>query len=161
MDFHTSVCYPANLAAVQRLFQSEEFFKARAAGSPASVESVHVEALISEIRVTTKARIDAAVIDLPPVAQRFIPSSGIEITITETWNTTDNTGVIQVHADSLPVSMSATCAFIEEEEAVRRDVNGKLKVNVPIIGRKLEQKAVAEVSKIAEHEQEIASQYLV
>lgn len=160
MDFHTSVSYPADLAAVQRLFRNEDFFKARAAGSPASVKSVRVEALVSEIRVTTTAHVDTAVIDLPPVAQRFVPSSGIEVTFTETWNTIDNTGVIKVHADSLPVSMSATCAFIEEGETVRRDVNGKLKVNVPIIGRKLEQKAVAEVSKIAEHEQEVASHYL-
>ncbi|MDO5035120.1 MAG: DUF2505 domain-containing protein [Actinomycetaceae bacterium] len=159
MKFHTSVTYPADLSSVKRMLQDEDFYRRRLEKAPVQVEGVDVRASDGQVQATSSfvARVDE--LEIPAGAKRFLPDSGLQISVVETWNTADNTGKIVFNAKGLPVSMSATCVLIEEGNKVRRDTDGDLTVSVPLLGRKIETAAIGNISKVVELEEEIARRY--
>lgn len=162
MEFHATAKYPAPLDEVLKMLTSEEFQRVRLADLPVKIKSVQINdgPKNSEVTVTTQIHAKPADLNLPSMADKFIPRQGLTVAMTETWNIDSAQSVLTFDTGGLPVKVSATSKLIDEGDAVTRNVEGTVTVSVPIVGRKLEQRAVAEMGEIVRAEESAARKYL-
>lgn len=162
MEFHATAKYPAPLDEVLKMLTSEEFQRVRLADLPVKIKSVQINdgPKKSEVTVTTEIHAKPADLNLPSMADKFIPRQGLTVAMTETWNIDSAQSVLTFDTGGLPVKVSATSKLIDEGDAVTRNVEGTVTVSVPIVGRKLEQRAVAEMGEIVRAEESAARKYL-
>lgn len=162
MEFHATAKYPAPLDEVLKMLTSEEFQRVRLADLPVKIKSVQINdgPKKSEVTVTTEIHAKPADLNLPSMADKFIPRQGLTVAMTETWNIDSSQSVLTFDTGGLPVKVSATSKLIDEGDAVTRNVEGTVTVSVPIVGRKLEQRAVAEMGEIVRAEESAARKYL-
>ncbi|MDI9587755.1 MAG: DUF2505 domain-containing protein [Gleimia sp.] len=162
MEFHATAKYPAPLDEVLKMLTSEEFQRVRLADLPVKIKSVQINdgPKKSEVTVTTEIHAKPADLNLPSMADKFIPRQGLTVAMTETWNIDSAQSVLTFDTGGLPVKVSANSKLIDEGDAVTRNVEGTVTVSVPIVGRKLEQRAVAEMGEIVRAEESAARKYL-
>ncbi len=162
MEFHATAKYPAPLDEVLKMLTSEEFQRVRLADLPVKIKSVQINdgPKNSEVTVTTQIHAKPADLNLPSMADKFIPRQGLTVAMTETWNIDSAQSVLTFDTGGLPVKVSATSKLIDEGDAVTRNVEGTVTVSVPIVGRKLEQRAVTEMGEIVRAEESAARKYL-
>jgi hypothetical protein len=162
VEFHATAKYPAPLDEVLKMLTSEEFQRVRLADLPVKIKSVQINdgPKKSEVTVTTEIHAKPADLNLPSMADKFIPRQGLTVAMTETWNIDSAQSVLTFDTGGLPVKVSANSKLIDEGDAVTRNVEGTVTVSVPIVGRKLEQRAVAEMGEIVRAEESAARKYL-
>lgn len=161
MDFKTSATYPAPIDRVKEMLVSEAFQRERLAEIPVKILSVIVQQTDDgRTEIITNVLAKPKELHLPSAADKFIPRSGINVKLTETWNMDTDDGVITVEMGSLPVSVAATSKLIDEGAACKRTFDGKISVSIPFIGKKLEKTAVEALPQIMEDEEAAAKRYL-
>lgn len=178
MDFHTTAKYPAPLDEVLKMLTSEEFQRVRLADLPVTVKSVVIREVPSnepasngangpasdanpkKVAITTQVHAKPADLNLPSMADKFVPRAGVTVAMTETWNIETAESFLTVDTGSLPVNVAATSKLVEEGGAVTRKVEGSVAVSVPLFGKKLEQSAVEEFGEIIRAEEAAARKYL-
>ena len=152
MDISTHFTVRGDAEAVAELLLSEELAEAR-------MKSLEVD------DYSHKREGDMAVTDcrvgadkLPDVARRFV-KDGIRLTIKARKNGTRVDYACDTHG--LPAQISLTETVSDEGDGLARvDVDGKLKVKVPLVGAKLEKKAAGYIRPVLEKDAKIIEKLL-
>ncbi|MDI9588991.1 MAG: DUF2505 domain-containing protein [Acidobacteriota bacterium] len=130
------------------------------AGAPADNVAPASDAKPKKVSVTTQVHAKPADLNLPSMADKFVPRAGVTVAMTETWNIETAESVLTVDSGGLPVNVAATSKLVDEGGAVTRKVEGSVTVSVPLFGKKLEQRAVQEMNAIVRAEETAAQKYL-
>lgn len=151
MDISTSFTVHAAPDAVAETLLSEELAAARMEALEVSDYSHKREddVAITDCRVETDR--------LPDVARRFV-KNGVHLTITARKQGNRIDYSFDMHG--LPAAVSLRETLRSDGDGTRVDVNGDLKVKVPLVGAKLEGKAAGYIRPVLEEDAKIIEKLL-
>lgn len=162
MKHTVTISYPASASKVADMLASPEYIQGRFARL--GMKDTPITATAEGDGFSTAATFSVDPSRLPNAAQRFIKSS-INASLTETWSAPEaggaRTGSIAVNVTGVPVKASASERLIAvSEEATTLEVSVDFSVAIPLIGKKIEERALGFVSRIVEDEESRAAAWL-
>ena len=161
MRTSVTVSYPADAERTAAMLASPEFQRGRIEGRGLSDVSVDV-APRGRGHVTT-LRGAVPVDRLPAAAARFVRGA-VAFEVLESWGEPaddgSRTGSLEVTVKGAPVRAAGTLHLVPEGAATTQDVDLDFSVNVPLVGRRIEQKALGYVNRVLRDEETRAAAWL-
>lgn len=142
MKFTHRVEYPATVDEVWAVMSSTDFQDAKCEATSTGTWTSDVATSADRTRITSERVLPTD--DLPDIARSFV---GPSLTISEQqiWSApaTDGsrTAELQVHIKGAPMTLKGTVRLSPNGSGSSQEINGDLKVSVPLIGGKLEKAA--------------------
>ncbi|HEX3610680.1 MAG TPA: DUF2505 domain-containing protein [Sporichthyaceae bacterium] len=162
MKFHHEMNYDAPAPAVFRMLTDPDFQAQRAkAGNPEQADSSVVVAPDGEVIITVH-RLMA--VQLPGMLQR-LTGDKIRIVETQTWHPSDleadeQTGRLQAGLTGQPGGVEGTLHLAGDQHSTDVVVDAEIKVNVPLVGGKIEGFIAEMLIKFLTKEEEIGRAWL-
>ncbi|MDO5061298.1 MAG: DUF2505 domain-containing protein [Actinomycetaceae bacterium] len=147
------ITYPASLEKVVEVLGDAAFLTARIeqqfTNDPEGIKYAG-KVLPSEQGFVAVTDLEATVeaLRLPPIAGKFIPPTGVKLQVRDEWDTSNNTGIIEVDAGGLPVSVKGFSKLVPEGGATKRIIDLEVKVSIPLFGKKIEQLVVDNLESV-------------
>lgn len=160
MEFREQYQYPTPIDEVWAMFSNPAYSELRAEKLQMTDPTVRSQATDSEIKVTTTGGIPQDM--LPAQAQRFI-SPNAQAVITEDWRRVGPgriSGSLSVAAQGVPAGLSATVVLEADGDVTKATMQGDVKVQIPLLGRRLEKEAVKFAPELVKGERETAQEFL-
>jgi hypothetical protein len=162
MKFHHEISYEAPTSAVHRMITDPEFQSQRAkAGNPEQAESSVVTTPDGEVTITVN-RLMA--VQLPGMLQR-LTGDRVRILETQTWQPDDpeattQTGRLTAGISGHPGGVEGTLRLAGGPDGTTVTVDADIKVNVPLVGGKIEGFIAEMLIKFLNKEQELGRAWL-
>ncbi len=156
-----TVRYPTSPERVATMLADEGFQRSRVAGLPQASTTVETATPAGGLEARISGSVPAR--SLPPAVSRFIKGP-VSFRLRESWGaptaTGARTGQMDVLLKGAPVSVKATTAMrgTGTDTVVRFEVS--LSVKVPIVGGRLEAKALSMVDQVVADEERRAAAWL-
>ncbi len=163
--FTAEATYSVPAARVREIQTSEEFVDFLAARFAGEVGAeVRSRSVVQEGDVTVAtATVHVSPDSLPSMAGRLLPQ-GADVTITQRWNAPapdgSHTGEFLVGVRPDKGSMRADFVLRDTGEGSRREYDGQLSVNVPLVGGAIENKALGYTDRLMGIERRVLELYL-
>lgn len=155
MDIESRADYPADPSAVFSLLTNREFLEQVCQRTHAREQEVSVDG--TDVKVSRTL----------PAPDQARPFTGETLTVVEEVSWSDpqpdgsRTGNVSMTVPGQPVTFRGTYRLIAEgEQGTAMTLNGELKVNVPLVGKKMEQAAEPAVLEGFRTQQELATDWL-
>lgn len=97
-------------------------------------------------------------LDSPQEIRRFVGST-LAATLGLAW-ATDTAGTLTAQVNGMPAKFSGSITLTPADDRTQVDIDGSLNVNVPFVGKKLEQAAAPHVRDILQVQQAASQQWL-
>ena len=157
-----TITYPASPARVAAMLADPAYQKLRLERVRLTDAAVDVATRGQGFVTTITGAIPPSL--LPSAAQRFIRSS-VSFTLTESWGEPaedgSRTGSLDVALKGAPVRTGATSALAPAgEEATTLTLDLNLEVTVPLMGGRIEERAMGAVDRVVADEERRAAQWL-
>lgn len=162
MKHIVTISYPASASKIADMLASPEYIQGRFARVGMKDTPITVTAEGEGFSTAATFSVDPS--RLPSAAQRFIKGP-INASLTETWSAPEadgaRTGSIAFHVTGVPLKASASERLIAvSEEATTLELSVDFSVTIPLIGKKIEERALGFVSRIVEDEESRAAAWL-
>ena len=161
MHFSATSDYPADVNTVAAMLADEDFARRRAAATDPLEQSTEVTRDGEAFTVTTKLKMPTTMV--PPKFRSFAPSS-LNVTLVEAWTAPAADGVrtstFNVDIQGVPAKVRGTQKLAPSAAGSTKTYDGEVTASIPLVGKKMEQMAVAAVDKIVQVERRIALEYL-
>lgn len=138
MKYRETIDYPISCAEVFRHFGSQEFFLRKyemQGATHLNVDAAEFSDARFSITITRHVPVE---VEIPAFARSRVPDH-ITLVQTDTWDISNRRGHLDIRFRHLPVHV--TCALTMADTAIgaRETLDFDLRVNVPLIGSKLEE----------------------
>lgn len=154
MEIKTSVVFPADPETVFALMINEDFLEEVAKEAGATDSLIMVDGLTSKSTRTLPA---------PAEAQKFTGPT-IKIVEERVWSAARpdgaRTATLTLTSPGQPMTMPGTVELRPEGDHTRIDFSGDLKVNIPLVGKKLEKMSAPAVEDGIYAEQRVGLRWL-
>lgn len=160
MNFSHSYSYPADLDRVDAMFADPEFAKQRFALPGLTNLHTDTQADGGSLRTVVTGDVDPSAI--PAKARRFV-GGRLSATLTEAWGPREGDarhGTLDVKVKGAPVSLHATSTLRGADGRTERTLEGDLTVAIPLLGKRIEERAKGLVPRIAKADAQAAQTYL-
>ena len=166
-DFEIEVEYPSSPERVWEMLTDPRFLEFRWRQISQVQCEVQVEQAGSGTFVS-RANVNLAEMTAPPAYARLLPDE-LEIEVVENWISSLRQGLVaqgdfEVRFDRVPVLVRAK-SFLEASpkapEKTLRKISGKLQVNMPLIGGKIERELLDHLQVFSGGEEDAAKSWLV
>ena len=165
-DFELEVEYPSSPEQVFQMLTDPRFLEFRWRQISQVQCQVQVEQAGSGTFVS-RANVNLAQVKAPPAYARLLPDE-LEIEVVENWITSPRPGMVaqgdfEVRFDRVPVQVRAESflkASPKDPEKTLRNISGKLQVNMPLIGGKVERELLSHLQVFSGGEEEAAENWL-
>lgn len=160
MHFSESLEYPAPIDTVDRMLADPDYIAGRFDIPGVLDPDTSVSEEDGRVTSTFTSHVDTD--KLPDIAARFVKSD-TTVTITETWEPRQGDtrrGTLSVKVSGIPVKLEAQSVLTAEGETTKRTVEGDLEVKIPLVGKRVEAKAVEYVPRLLAFESDAARAYL-
>ena len=160
MQFEEKYDYPASFETTWTMYQSTSFNESRFKEARLTDVTTEVVGDHNSAKVHVTAAVPAA--SLPAVVSKVIQND-VQVDIEENWSRTGDftaNGTTKISVKGAPVTLSAESVLSGDGSQATRVMVGELKVNIPILGRKLETEAMRLVPRIIGGEQKAAASWL-
>lgn len=138
MQYKEQNTHAQNADVVLRMFTDPEYFltKYRNVGATA-IEVLACIRSDDRFSITTSRQV-AVEAPVPGFAKKLVPEQ-LTIIQTDSWDLVSRTGTLDIQFKGVPVSIKCDMTLRDQGSACIQDLDFTLKVNVPLIGGKLEQ----------------------
>ncbi len=160
MQFEEKYDYPASFEKTWAMYQSASFNESRFEEARLTGVKTDVTGDDNSAKVHVTAAVPSS--SLPSAVSKLIPND-VEVSIEEDWTRTGDSsanGITKITVKGAPVTLSAESALTGDANAATRTMVGELKVNIPLLGKKLETEAMRLVPRIIGGEQKAAANWL-
>lgn len=162
MKHTVTISYPASATKVAEMLASPEYIQGRFAR--VGMKDTPITATAEGEGFSTAATFSVDPSRLPSAAQRFIKGS-INASLTETWSapTADGsrTGSIAANITGVPLKVSASERLVPvSEESTNLELTVDFSVTIPLVGKKIEERALGFASRIVEDEESRGAAWL-
>lgn len=161
MEIRTSVQYPADIATILPVLMDPEYARFRLAEAGLTATSVTVSEENGATRLTMVIPVSG---DVVPANYRKLVPANLTATIVELWHPTAGdrspTGVMSVDFTGVPARARANFRLTETGETCERVIEGEVTVSIPLVGKKIEAKAVSMLERLVRAESKAAADYL-
>lgn len=142
MELHYTQSYPASADRVAELMRDEDFLADVAQHGGATRHRVTIDGNTTRLEMTLPAPSDVA----------KVIGASIDLVQTMTWGQPDATGVrratFDVSVPRMPVTVKATGELRPQgDSAATATFDGDLKVNIPLVGKKVERQVEPFISQ--------------
>lgn len=175
MRTQVTLTYPVSQEKVLEIFGKEEFYRQRVADAipagsiPAGTGTtpqcqVEVSTTPTQIQATTLITVDPAGLQLPPVALKFLPATGLTLKLVEAWEVVSGVGTLQVEVGDMPVRAHAESRLLPlpakeanaesyTTSATQRVSEVEVNVSIPFFGKKIESTIVEQLASVISAEE--------
>lgn len=154
MDINTSLVFPADPETVFGLMTNREFLAEVAQEAGASDVVIRVDGLSTVSERTLRA---------PESTQKFTGPT-LRIVEERAWSVPSpdgsRTATLNLTVPGQPMAMPGTVTLSRQGDSTRVDVRGALKVNIPLVGKKIEKMAAPAVEEGIRAEERVARRWL-
>lgn len=154
MEIKTSLVFPADPETVFGLMTNREFLNEVAQESGASDTTITVDGLS-----TTSERTLAA----PESTQKFTGPT-LRVLEERVWSAArpdgGRTATLNLTVPGQPMTMPGTLTISRQGNGTRIDIRGDLKVNIPLVGKKIEKVAAPAIEEGIRAEERVALRWL-
>ena len=160
MHFSATTDYPADVDTVAAMLADEEFVRRRAEATGPLQQTTEVTRDGETFTVTTKLQMPTTMV--PAKYRSFAPSS-LNVTLIEAWGAPADgvrTSTCTVDIQGVPAKVRGTQRLAPSAGGCTETYDGEVTASIPLVGKKMEQMAVAAVDKIVQVERRIALEYL-
>ncbi len=160
MHFSATTDYPADTDTVAAMLSDEEFARRRAEATEPLKQSTEVIRDGEAFTVTTKLQMPTTMV--PAKFRSFAPSS-LNVTLVEVWGPPSDgvrTSTLSVDIQGVPAKVRGTQRLAPSAAGSTETYDGEVTASIPLVGKKMEQMAVAAVDKIVQVQRQIALEYL-
>lgn len=161
--FNARITYAAPVARVAQMLADPAYVEQKVAASKPVSSAVDVQgAAEGAFTVTTQRAL--ATDDLPPAVQSLIGRT-IEIRLVERWGAPQSdgarAGTVELDVVGKPASARGNVTLRPDgPEQTVLTYEGAVEARVPLVGRKIEEQAVAQVQTVLDLEQAVGSAWL-
>ncbi len=138
MKYRETIDYPIPCAEVFRHFGSAEFFVAKYEQQGARHITVDAAEFNAERFSVTISRHVPVEVDIPAFARSRVPDH-ITLVQTDAWDLRTQRGTLDIRFLHLPVHVTCALAMSDIAGRAKETLDFDLRVNVPLIGGKLEE----------------------
>lgn len=138
MKYQEVIHYEQTAETLLRYFTDPDFYvrKYREQGATnVRVEAAARSATESSVTVTRDVPVE---VDLPPFARGLVPST-ITLVQTDRWDLARRQSHLEIIFKGMPVRLTCTTTLSDTPTGAREDLVFEIRVNVPLIGGKLEE----------------------
>lgn len=138
MKYQEVIHYEQNAETLLRYFSDPEFFvrKYREQGATnVRVEASACSATESSVTVTRDVPVE---VDVPSFARGLVPAT-ITLVQTDSWDLARRQGRLEIVFKGMRVRLTCTMTLTDTPTGAREDLAFEIRVNVPLIGGKLEE----------------------
>lgn len=160
MEFKETFQYPASIDRVWEMLSDPEYAADRAKELRITAPSVDSDAHENKVIRTTTGGIPQD--EIPAAVKKFISPSA-KATLKEVWERHGNeriSGGIEVSAQGVPAHLNAHMELAGKSDVTDVTMRGELRVNIPLLGRRLEKEAIGAAPLLAKAEVENAQKWL-
>lgn len=160
MNISHSYSYPAGIERVDAMLADPESAKQRFAVPGLTNLRTDTRSEAGSVRTVATGDVDPSAV--PAKARRFV-GARLSATLTESWGPREGDtrhGTLDVEVSGAPVSLHATSTLRGSGEQTQRTLEGDLTVAIPLIGRRIEERAKGLVPRIARADAAAAQAYL-
>ena len=160
MEFQERYVYPAPIEKVWEMFANPAYSELRAKKLMMTDPQVRSTATDSEIEVTTTGGVPQGM--LPAAAKRFI-SPSTQVVLAEEWRRVGAgriSGSLSVSAQGVPAGLTSTVVLEADGNQTNAVMKGDVKVQIPLLGRRLEAEAVKFAPELVKGERQTAEEFL-
>lgn len=154
MDINTSLVFPADPETVFGLMTNREFLAEVAQEAGASDLVIRIVGLSTVSERTLRA---------PESTQKFTGPT-LRIVEERAWSVPgpdgNRTATLNLTVPGQPMAMPGTVTLSRQGDSTRVDVRGTLKVNIPLVGKKIEKIAAPAVEEGIRAEERVARRWL-
>lgn len=160
MEFKESFQYPTDINRTWEMLSDPEYAADRAEVLKMTNPSVDSDDHERSIKRSTTGGVPQDM--LPAAAKRFISPSA-KVVIKEEWKRVDNDrihGHLEVSAQGVPAGLHADVEIKAKGDVSDAKMHGEVKVNIPLLGKRLEKEAVQFAPVLAQGEVDNAKKWV-
>lgn len=138
MKYREKITYPVSVESLLMHFSNPNFFAQKYTEQGAQnvrVQASTVSPTTSSITVTREIQLD---VDVPAFGRGLIPSR-ITVIQTDAWDRQTMDGQLSIIFEGLPVHLTCKMQLREDAGKAHQTLDFDIRVNVPLIGKKLEE----------------------
>lgn len=138
MKYQEIIRYPLSTTELFNHFSNPEFFERKYRDQGASnIRVLSAETVDNTSRITVSRDVPVEV-DVPSFARSMVPAT-ITLIQTDIWDMSNNKGRLEIEFKGMPVKVHCDMHIRDLESGAHQDLHFDIKVNVPLLGGKLEE----------------------
>ena len=137
MKYSERIQYTNSTQELLNIFTNPDFFRAKYAATGArDIEILDMQATPERFMIKVSRKVPSDV-PIPSFAKSFVPQD-ITLIQTDSWDLRTATGTLDIQFVGIPVKVSCGLKLVNDGTNAIEDLDFDIRVNVPLIGGKLE-----------------------
>jgi len=155
MKYQRTIDYPVPCAQVLACFATSEFLQAKYAGQGATNIQLLEQSQTGATTLFTFTRDVPVQVDVPAFARSLVPST-ITLIQTDTWDANTRRGSLNIEFKGMPVKLLCQMRLEDRPNGTHHTLDFDIRVNVPLIGGKLEKLLAEDLQLKFKHDTEVS-----